>query len=72
MSNLKYISDYYNVPARRGAAVRYRGKAGVVTGASGPHIRVRLEDEPSSRIYHPTDVEWPNLEQFTGYSHGET
>jgi hypothetical protein len=59
--SLQYIREYYGVPAKRGEPVIYQGKPGVVTGYSGPHIRVRLEGEKRSRPYHPADLEWPCL-----------
>lgn len=45
MSGYQYIRDYYGVPARRGLVVEYNGKRGVVTGTSGPHLTVRLDEE---------------------------
>jgi hypothetical protein len=58
--SLAYVRERYGVPARRGARVRYRGlpgeaaRLGRVTSARGPHIRVRLDGERRSRIFHPT------------------
>lgn len=57
--SLEYIRGYYKVPAKLGAAVSYQGKPGKVTGASGPHVLVKLEGDRFSRPYHPTDLEWP-------------
>ena len=59
--SLEYIREYYGVPAKRGEPVAYRGTPGVVTGASGPHVNVRLDGQKHSLPYHPTDLEWPNL-----------
>lgn len=60
--SLRYIREYYGVPAKRGEPVKYRGKIGVVTGCSDPHVRVRLAGEKIALPYHPTDLEWPNLD----------
>jgi hypothetical protein len=60
--SLRYIREYYGVPAKLGEPVKYRGKVGVVTGCSGPHVRVRLADEKIALPYHPTDLDWPNLD----------
>jgi hypothetical protein len=59
--SLEYIRQYYGVPAKRGAPVKYKGQAGMVTGASGPHVQIRLLGENHTRPYHPKDedVEWP-------------
>lgn len=53
--SLKYIRDLHGVPARRGGKVTVNGKAGVITGASGPHVQIRLADRGYSMPYHPTD-----------------
>lgn len=56
---LEYISRYYGVPAKKGQRIEFEGvvggvKRGVITGASGPHLKVRLDGDKSSGIYHPT------------------
>lgn len=51
---LAYIRKLYGVPARRGARVEYDGQRGVITGAINAHVRIRLDGETKSRIYHPT------------------
>ncbi len=53
--SLQYVRDYYKVPAIKGAAVTYRGKPGTITGASGPHVMIRLDGEKHARPYHPKD-----------------
>lgn len=52
--SLEYIRQYYGVPAWKGAVVFYRGKRGEITGASGPHLTIRLDGEKHSNPYHPT------------------
>jgi len=42
--SLEYIRKYYNVPAKRGRTVRYRGKSGHITKSIGPYLRVLLKD----------------------------
>lgn len=49
-----YIRERYKVPARRGQRVLYKGKPGVITGSRGCYIRVRLDGETESGVYHPT------------------
>ncbi len=53
-----YIRRYYGVPAAHKSPVAYRGKSGIVVGARGPYVRVRLEGEQEIRCYHPMDLEW--------------
>jgi len=56
--SLEYIRKYYNVPAKRGRTVRYRGKSGHITKSIGPYLRVLLNGEKRSRIFHPCDLEY--------------
>lgn len=57
-----YIRQAYNVPAKRGARVRYTGdctkrgqpKLGTITGANGAHVRIRMDGDSFSNNYHPT------------------
>ena len=51
---MDYIRNYYKVPAKRFGKVQYKGQNGVITGASGGHLRIRLDGEKKSKLYHPT------------------
>ncbi len=51
---MDYIRRYYNVPAKRGSRVRFKGKLGTITGSRYAYLRIRLDSEKSSRLYHPT------------------
>ena len=55
---VKYIRNYYGVPAYRGCRVKYSGgrtpRFGTVTSSRGPYLRVRLDGEKHAGIYHPT------------------
>ncbi len=53
--SLEYSRQFYNVPARRGAVVFYRGRRGKVVSAINGHIRIKLDGDKQARIYHPTD-----------------
>lgn len=55
---MDYIRNYYGVPAKRGGRVTYQGNPGTITGHSGPHLKVRLDGEKHSGIYHPMDLEY--------------
>jgi hypothetical protein len=61
MSDFKYIQSYYGIPAQRGLVVEYEGRRGVVTGTSGPHLKVKLDGETVAKCYHPADLKWSNL-----------
>lgn len=47
------LRAYRNVPARRGMRVICDGKPGVITGNYGDAIRVRLDGEKRSGLWHP-------------------
>lgn len=52
--NMEYIRTTYGVPAYVGRKVVAYGKPGVITGTSGPHLKVRLDGEKQAFPYHPT------------------
>ncbi len=56
--SMRYIRRYYKVPARRGARVEYTGESepqqGTITSSEGARIRVRMDGEKHTGIYHPT------------------
>ena len=68
--SMQWIRDNYAVPAKRGMAVTYspcegssdRARRGVITGARGNHLRIRLDGDKRSSIYHPTwQIQYPPL-----------
>lgn len=60
--SMRYIRDYYKVPAKRGGRVRYTGSPdsvfdGTIVGSRGAHLRIRFDGKPmGSDIVdaHPT------------------
>ena len=52
--SMTWIRQHYNVPAKRGVRVEIDGKRGVITGTSGPHLRVRLDGDKHAVPAHPT------------------
>ena len=48
--SMQHIRDYYGVPAKRGARVKYTwrnpGRLGTVVGSRSQYLRVRFDDEP--------------------------
>lgn len=56
----QYVRDYYKVPAVVGRVVRYKDKRGVISGASGPHVKVWFDGEKFDVVCHPKDLEWSN------------
>jgi hypothetical protein len=56
--SLEYIRMYYGVQAKRGDRVEYTGdgtpKLGTISGARGAHLRIRLDGERRTGLYHPT------------------
>jgi hypothetical protein len=55
---LEYVRNYYRVPAKKGKIVSYNGKLGVITGASGPHVKVKFKGEKHTWSYHPSDLNY--------------
>lgn len=54
---IDYIRDYYKVPAKRGGRVRdEKGREGTITGARGPYVSVRLDDQHHVVYYHPNSL----------------
>lgn len=52
--SLKYIRDYYGVPAYRGAKIFFNGREGRITSAKDAHLRVKFPDKKNTQIIHPT------------------
>ena len=66
--SMKWVRWYYNVPAKRGGRIEYTPcegskdapAMGTITGTDGPYLRVRLDGEKRSRLYHPIwQLRWP-------------
>lgn len=51
--SMQWIRDYYKVPARIGGRVTYLGQPGQIVCAAGQYLRIRLDGEKRSRIFHP-------------------
>ena len=61
--NMAYIRKTYDVPARRGGRVAYIDSnpngdgdikiKGTITGSHCSYLRIRLDGESRSRLYHP-------------------
>lgn len=70
--SLEYIRNAYGVPAKRGQRVHYTGnqnapsRYGTITGASGAHLKIRMDGDRLSQPYHPT---W-ELEYLEESQHG--
>lgn len=61
--SFEHIRRSYRVPCRRHAPVVYEGRAGKVTKATN-YVWLRLNEDGSRRIVHPTDPElvWAEME----------
>lgn len=58
--SLKYIRNYYQVPAKRGQRIKFQGREGMIATSRGPHLRVRFNDDLGHlHTIHPTwEVEY--------------
>ena len=56
--SMKYIRNYYGVPAKRGGRVQYTGcgknKLGTITSANGARLNIRLDGVKHTMPFHPT------------------
>lgn len=57
--SMEYIRTTYGVPAKRGGRVVYTYPAnvpryGTITGTRGAKLRIRMDGQTKSLIYHPT------------------
>lgn len=53
--SIAYIRKYYQLTVKRGDRVRvFDGKLGVVVGAQGAYLRIKLDGEKRAGSYHPT------------------
>jgi len=57
--SIQWIRDQYRVPAKRGGRVLFdwpagNPRGGTIVGASGPHLRVRLDGDRHTSRLHPT------------------
>ncbi|MFD4457675.1 hypothetical protein [Nocardia sp. NPDC058480] len=56
--SMKYVRDYYAVPAKRGGRVRYTGdkepQLGTITSARQGGLLIRLDGDKRSLPFHPT------------------
>jgi hypothetical protein len=56
--SMDYIRRTYGVPAKRGSRVEYMypttSRRGTITGARGARLRVKLDGDKHSRVFHPT------------------
>jgi hypothetical protein len=56
--SMQVIRGWYNVPAKRGARIRYTGEKspqlGTIVASKGSYIRIRMDGEKRAESYHPT------------------
>jgi len=52
---MAYIRDFYDVPAKRGGKVFYKGKPGVITRSKNAYLWVRMDEVDISILLHPAD-----------------
>ena len=51
---MEYIRETYGVPAKVGMKVIADGKPGKITGYRGAYLKIKLEGESKSGLWHPT------------------
>lgn len=68
MTSFDYVREHYGVPAKRGKRVIADGKPGRITSADGARIRIRLDGNKQSTLWHPT---W-RINYLDGVDYGES
>jgi len=51
---MDYIRKHYNVPAKVGMRVITEKGVGYIVGSCNARLRIRLNGEKKSRVFHPT------------------
>ncbi len=54
--SMKYLREYYGFTGKRGQRCKAGGSPGVICGADGPYVSVRLDGENFSKNYHCDDI----------------
>ncbi len=68
--SLKYISEFYGVPAKKGGRIIYTGRGapleGKIRGSRNASLRVEFDNDPTNiRLLHPTwNVEYLESEEI--------
>jgi hypothetical protein len=56
--SMQYIRKHYGVPAKRGGRIVFNYKGipvfGTITGSVNASLRIKLDGDKRSGIYHPT------------------
>ena len=52
--SFKYIKQQYQVPAKRGGRIKFKGQLGTIIGSWMQYLKIRLDGKKRSGIYHPT------------------
>jgi hypothetical protein len=64
MDWMNWINNNYGTQYRRGQRVIAYGEKGVITGADGQYLRIRIDGDKFAQNYHPTDgIEIDNTEK---------
>jgi hypothetical protein len=55
-SDLEYIRNTYDVPAKISQRVKYEGRGGVICGTKNGRLKIHFDDspKPDKGVYHPT------------------
>lgn len=53
--SMEYIRKFYDVPAKRGMAVRFMGnRTGKIVGSAGAYLRIKFSGCKIAKNYHPS------------------
>lgn len=69
--NYAHIRARYNVPAKRGARVEFRGQLGTVTSTSSAAVRVRMDGMSRSQPFAPDELRWLDMDAVLPFQQGD-
>lgn len=53
--SIEYIRKHYNIPVKQGMRVRVCTILGTIIGTKFSYLKIRLDGEHVTQLYHPTD-----------------
>lgn len=55
---MDFIRKKFNVPAKRGGIIEYNGQRGVIVGAAGYLLKIRLNGQENLMTVNPSELKY--------------
>lgn len=63
--SMEYIREHWQVPAKRGMRIKFRGRPATITGSRDALLLVRFDDDDKwlgpMRVHPTWEIEWPEV-----------